>query len=78
MTKSARRRPPYAPDKEHGSERGLISVRLDIDEHRVAAALVAHGKLSEDEALRPGLVARELERLIADYCVRWIGPESDA
>jgi hypothetical protein len=58
--------------------RGLISVRLDVDEHRIAAALVAHGKLTEDEALRPGLVARELERLIDDYATRWLGPARDA
>jgi hypothetical protein len=58
--------------------RGRVCIRCEVDEHRVAAALVAHGKLTEEEALRPGLVARELERLIADYCVRWIGPESDA
>jgi hypothetical protein len=57
--------------------RGLISVRLDVDEHRVAAALIAHGKLTEEQALRPGLVARELEALVRDYCTRWIGPESD-
>jgi hypothetical protein len=58
--------------------RGLISVRLDVDEYRIAAALVAHGKLTEEQALRPGLVGRELEQLIRDYCVRWLGPESDA
>lgn len=52
--------------------RGVISVRLDVDEHRVAAALVREGRLSEEEALRPALVARELEALISNYCTRWL------
>jgi hypothetical protein len=53
---------------------GLASIRLDVHEHRVAAALIEEGRLTEQEALRPALVGRELERLIADYCERWIGP----
>jgi hypothetical protein len=50
---------------------GLASVRLDIHEHRVAAALIKEGRLTEEQALRLPLVARELEQLIEDYCVRW-------
>jgi hypothetical protein len=53
---------------------GLASIRLDVHEHRVAAALIQSGRLSEQQALRLPLVARELERLIEDWCVRWIGP----
>jgi hypothetical protein len=53
--------------------KGLCSVRIDVHEHHVAAALIRARRLTEQEALRPSLIARELEALIRDYCVRWIG-----
>jgi hypothetical protein len=56
---------------------GLASVRLDIHEHRVAAALILEGRLTEEQALRLPLVARELEQFIEDYCGRWLDRPCD-
>jgi hypothetical protein len=49
---------------------GLISLRVDITEN-FAEALVEAGRLTAEETLRAGLLARELERLVADFVERW-------
>lgn len=50
---------------------GLVPRRIDVDEHALAEALIASGRLTESEALRPDLVERELAALVADFISRW-------
>ena len=50
---------------------GLVPRRLDVDENGLAEALIASGRLSEAEALRPELIERELSALIVDFICRW-------
>src|SRR5262245_21387559 len=50
---------------------GLVPRTLDVDENALAEALIAAGRLSEAEALRPDLIERELSALIADFISRW-------
>jgi hypothetical protein len=50
---------------------GLVPRRIDVDEHALAAALIASGRLTEGEALRPELIERELAALVADFISRW-------
>jgi hypothetical protein len=64
-----RRRESRAREK-----RGEVSGRIIYHEHEVAEALIAAGRLSEDEALRRDLVARELALVVADWAARWLRP----
>ena len=50
---------------------GLVPRTVDVDEHGLAAALIASGRLTADEALRLELVERELSALVADFISRW-------
>jgi hypothetical protein len=50
---------------------GLVPRRIDVDEHALAEALIASGRLTESEALRPELLERELAALVADFISRW-------
>jgi hypothetical protein len=50
---------------------GRIPLRLEVDEVRLAGALIASKRLTPDETLRRGLVERELSRLIEDFVERW-------
>lgn len=50
---------------------GLVPRRIDVDEHALAEAFIASGRLTEAEALRPDLVERELAALVADFILRW-------
>jgi hypothetical protein len=50
---------------------GLVPRTIDVDEHALAAALIASGRLTEAEALRSELIERELSALIADFILRW-------
>jgi hypothetical protein len=50
---------------------GLVPRTLDVDENALAAALIASGRLSADEALCPDLIERELSALVADFISRW-------
>lgn len=50
---------------------GLVPHRLDLDEHELAEALIASGRLTEAEALHPELIDRELLAVIADFILRW-------
>jgi hypothetical protein len=50
---------------------GLVPRRIDVDEHALAEALIASGRLTEGEALQPDLVERELAALVADFISRW-------
>jgi len=50
---------------------GLVPRTIDSDENGLAEALIATGRLTEAEALRPELIERELSALIADFILRW-------
>lgn len=50
---------------------GLVPRTIDIDEHGLAEALIASGRLTADEALRPEVVDREIEAMVADFIARW-------
>jgi hypothetical protein len=50
---------------------GLVPRTIDLDEHGLAEALILSGRLSEQEALQPELVEREMSALIADFISRW-------
>jgi hypothetical protein len=50
---------------------GLKPHRIDLDEHALAGALIASGRLTEAEALRPELIERELAALVGDFVSRW-------
>lgn len=50
---------------------GLVPRTLDVDENALAEALIASGRLSEAEALRPDLIERELSGVVADFICRW-------
>jgi hypothetical protein len=50
---------------------GLAPYTIDADEHALAEALIAAGRLSEAEALRPEMVRRELSGLVNDFICRW-------
>jgi hypothetical protein len=50
---------------------GLVPRTIDVDEHALAEALIASGRLTEQEALQPVLIERELSALVADFISRW-------
>lgn len=50
---------------------GLVPRTIDVDEHGLAEALILSGRLTEQEALQPELVERELSALVADFILRW-------
>jgi hypothetical protein len=50
--------------------KGLVNLRVDVPEHRFAKALIRARRLTPDEALRRNLMARELGRLVEDFCDR--------
>jgi hypothetical protein len=50
---------------------GLVPRRIDVDEHGLAEMLIASGRLSEAEALRPDLQQKELSALVRDIILRW-------
>jgi hypothetical protein len=50
---------------------GLVPRRINVDEHALAEALILSGRLTEQQALRPELIERELAALVADFIGRW-------
>jgi hypothetical protein len=51
---------------------GLVPMHIDVHEHDTAEAMIRSGRLSEAQALRPVAVARELEKLVAEWSERWL------
>ena len=69
-------RPPFAAAVRARRSRwrrrnGLVPRTIDVDEHALAEALILSGRLTEQEALRPELIERELSALVADFISRW-------
>jgi hypothetical protein len=54
--------------------RGVVVLHIQVREHAVAEALIAAGRLTEDGAVRRGLVEREISRLVAEWASRWLRP----
>jgi hypothetical protein len=52
---------------------GMRTFQVEGDEHRLAAALIASGRLTEEQALSRALVEGELAKLLADWASRWVG-----
>jgi hypothetical protein len=55
----------------HRRRLGLVPRRIDVDECGLAEMLIASGRLTELEALRPDLQERELAALVGDIISRW-------
>jgi hypothetical protein len=52
-------------------KRGRILVKVEVDDHAVAQALINSRRLSETETQRRELVERALAEVIADWATRW-------
>jgi hypothetical protein len=52
----------------------VVVLHIQVREHAVAEALIAAGRLTEDGAVRRGLVEREISRLVAEWASRWLRP----
>jgi hypothetical protein len=52
---------------------GLAILRVETNEFRLIDALLAAGRLSEDEALRRALVEKAAAKLLEDFTARWLG-----
>jgi hypothetical protein len=77
-TRMLDRRPPApspgalrARRKRWRRRHGLVPYRIDVDEIALAEALILSTRLTEAEALRPDLVARELQSLVNDFISTW-------
>ena len=64
-------RRPARPPFRRRRRNGLVPRTIDIDEAALAEALIATGRLTEDEALQPELIERELTALVGDFISRW-------
>jgi hypothetical protein len=53
---------------------GLAVFRIEVDEHRAAAAFTAAGWISEAEALDKRKIEQAGARLFQEYADRWLGP----
>src|SRR5262249_53952984 len=51
---------------------GMVSLRLDVHEHRLCGALIASGRLTEAQALERPQIERELAKLVDDWIRRWL------
>jgi hypothetical protein len=50
---------------------GEVAYRLTVIEYDVVGALIASGRLSEDEALHRALVERALAAVVIEWARRW-------
>lgn len=51
--------------------KGEVVLRIVADEHCLAAALLAAGRLDEKEALDRQRVAEATAEIVRDWCARW-------
>jgi hypothetical protein len=47
-------------------------LRVEVCEHDVASALIISRRITEEEALRPALIERELALVVADCAASWL------
>jgi hypothetical protein len=52
--------------------RGVMTFRVEANEHRLAEALIESGRLTEALALERPQIERELAKLIDDWIRRWL------
>jgi hypothetical protein len=72
-TPAARKNAAYRQRRARVRRRqGMASYRIEAHEHRLAEALIASGRLSEDAALRRALIEAELGALVEDWIARWL------
>lgn len=50
---------------------GISVVPIAIDQHAVAEAMIAAGRMRAGDTLHRAAMAGELARVIADWCDRW-------
>jgi hypothetical protein len=55
------------------AKRGVISIRIEVDEAAFAAALIESEQLREADALDRRRLAAEAQALIGDFVRRWRG-----
>jgi hypothetical protein len=59
-------------------EGGRICYTVEVHEHRLAEALItAPGWLTPEQALSRVMVEKSIKRIIEEFCVRWLKPDSD-
>ena len=51
---------------------GMVSLRLDVHEHRLAEALMVSGRLTDTQALERRQIEHELAKLVEDWIRRWL------
>jgi hypothetical protein len=54
---------------------GTVVLHVEAHEFRLIDALLASGRLSEDESQRRGLVEKAAARLLEDFAQRWLGKQ---
>jgi hypothetical protein len=50
----------------------MVSLRLDVHEHRLAEALMVSGRLTDTQALERRQIEHELAKLVEDWIRRWL------
>ena len=51
--------------------RGRVLLQVEVDEHALAAALIASDRLSTDAALDRKRLVAALEHVVADFIAQW-------
>jgi len=51
---------------------GRRVLRVETDEHWLAAALIESGRLTAEEALATAKLEEALAKVVADFCIRWV------
>jgi hypothetical protein len=54
-------------------QQGLVVLQVEAHEYRLIEALLRTRRLSEEESRRRPLIEREVSRLVAHWCARWVG-----
>ena len=52
--------------------KGQRVLRVETDEHWLAAALIESGRLTAEEALVVAKLEEALAKLVTDFCIRWV------
>jgi hypothetical protein len=61
-------------ERRRRDARGLRVFHIEANEHDLAEAMIANGRLTPEQALRRSLVEGELAKLVTDWIARWIKP----
>jgi hypothetical protein len=50
---------------------GLVLLKVEADEHRLAEALIACGRVTAAEGLQRSRIEQEVSELVQDWITRW-------